>query len=168
MTPAEAGAVLLEEPDWQERLAEIMGDRLDDKKYPYELVQEDAFEQLLREYRRFHFTWGDDGKRYPMPADKACIALAGLRIFPPRSIIKDVSRDGQCYEPDLGDNHMWLTINQRAWRIVAVESGTLFLDSFGEAMQIEANHPGWAKYIDKVLEALWAAHVSRSTAIVDD
>lgn len=159
MNAAEAGDVLLEEPDWRERYAEITAllDPMDEKKYPYELVQDDAFEQLFREYRRFHFTWGEDGRRYPLPATQASIALATLRVFPPRSRTKNIERDGKCYEPDLGDDHMWLQIDNRAWRIVAVDSKTLFLDSFGEEMQIAVDHPGWPKYVDKALEALWAA-----------
>jgi hypothetical protein len=82
------------------------------------------------------------------------IALAKLRIFPPRNLIKDVPRDGKCYEPDLGDDHLWLQIAGRAWRIVAIEDKMLILDSFGEDKQIDLNRARWEANTNAALAAM--------------
>ena len=52
---------------------------------------------------------------------------------------------------------MWLTMSQRAWRIVTVESRVLFLESFGEQTQVDLSRAKWEKYIEKAVEVLDAA-----------
>ena len=156
MTAAEAGEILLEEPDWREMFRASVDRK--DGGYPIELREDDSFAEILWEYRKFHFTWLPDGMRRPMPASEAGIALAELRIFPPRSRRKDIPRDGALYEID-HDNHCWLQINQRAWRIKTIEGGIMFLDSFGDEKQIGPfTREQWEKYVDKALEALRVAY----------
>jgi hypothetical protein len=83
----------------------------------------------------------------------AVIGLAKLGIWPAKSITRHGS------ELDIGDAHMWLIISQRAWKIEAIESDTLFLDSFGEKMQISNMHAKkWDAYCDKAIEFLHAAY----------
>jgi hypothetical protein len=155
VSPAEAGAVELEEPDWRERFEQHCASYA---KLPRYLAEDSAFEDVLRDYRRFHFAWVEvkgEPKRLPMAAVDAIIALAGKRIFPPRNLIKDVPRDGKCYEPDLGDDHMWLQIAGHMWRIAGVESKMLLLDNlFGEGKQIDLSKAKWEKYVEAALEAL--------------
>ena len=157
MSPAEAGAIELEEPDWRERFEEHARRW---PKLPRYLAEDSAFEATLKDWRIFHATTVEvKGKpmRRPAGAVEAMIALAGMRIFPPRNLIKDVPRDGKCYEPDIGDDHCWLQIAGRAWRIVAIEDRMLILDSFGEDKQIDLNKAKWDKYLEAALAALDAA-----------
>jgi len=159
VTPAEAGAILLEEPNWRDRFEEIVAQwrQTEPSRYPIELRLNDAFEQLLREYRRFHFTWLEDGKRMPMAATPAIIALACLRIFPPRSRMKNLARDGLHFKEQI-DDHCWLQVAGRAWRIEAIESKVIFLESFGEHMQLDVSRVKWDNYIKKAvasLDAVW-------------
>lgn len=157
MSPAEAGALEFEEPDWRERFEEHCRRW---PKWPRYLAEDSAFESTLKDWRLFHATTVEvngEMKRRPAGAVEAMIALAGLRIFPPRNLIKDVPRDGKCYEPDVGDDHMWLQIAGRAWRIVGVESRMLLLDSFGESKQIDLNKAKWEKYTEAALAAMAAA-----------
>jgi hypothetical protein len=156
MNAAEAGDVRLEEPDWRELFIASVARK--DETYPIELREDDSFAEILWEYRRFHFTWLEDGKRLPMPAAQAIIGLAKLRIFPPRSRRKDIPHGGALFE-EQHDNHCWLQIQQRAWRINAIEGGVLFLDSFGEEKQIGPfTREQWSKYVDKAADALNAAY----------
>lgn len=154
MSPFEAGQVELEEPNWREVFEE---ECLRWPRLPRYLQEDSAFESVLKRWRRFHFTEVEvDGKpkRRPAGATEAIIALAQLRIFPPRSLIKDIPRDNQCYEPDLGDEHMWLQIAGRAWRIVAIEDRQLILDSFGEGKQIDLTTARWEKHTEAAVTLL--------------
>ena len=147
LSPAEAAAVELEEPDWKERFEAHIARW---PKLPRYLAENEAFEQTLKEWRRFHAV---DNK--PAIAYEGMIALARLKILPPRSLIKDIERTGACFQ-DQHDSQMWLTMSQRAWRIVAIESRVLFLESFGEQTQVDLNRAKWEKYCEKAAEALEA------------
>jgi hypothetical protein len=154
MNAAEARAIELEEPDWAERFQlKVELCCLPTR----ELCEEWAFEQTIRDYRRFHFTWLEDGKRKPLDATSAVIALAKLRIFPPRSRVRNDQRTDKLYEPDIGDDHCWLQVAGRAYRIEAIESNTLFLDSFGDKLSIDLERARWKGYVDNCVEALRAA-----------
>ena len=72
------------------------------------------------------------------------VALAALRIFPPRSLIKDIERTGACFKEQI-DDHMWLTMSQRAWRIIAVEDRLCRSESFGESTQVDLSRAKWRK-----------------------
>lgn len=50
----------------------------------------------------------------------------------------------------------WLTMSQRAWRIVGVEDRMLLLDSFGEQTQVDLSKAKWEKHTEKAVEALMA------------
>jgi hypothetical protein len=157
MTPREAGAIELEEPDWKIRFEEHV---LRWPKLPDYLARDSAFEATMSDWRRFHFTPVEvDGKlkKRPAGATEAIIALAKLGIFPPRSLREDIPRDGKCLEPDLGDDHCWLQIAGRAWRIIAIEDRMLILDSFGEDKQINLTSARWEKYVEAATTVLDAA-----------
>ena len=147
LSPAEATAVEYEEPDWRERFEAHIARW---PKLPRYLAENEAFEQTLKEWRRFHAV--DDR---PAIAYEGMIALAKLKILPPRSLIKDIERTGACFQ-DQHDSQMWLTMSQRAWRIIAVESRVLFLESFGEQTQVDLSRAKWEKYCEKAAEALEA------------
>jgi hypothetical protein len=147
MSPKEAGELDIEEPNWHEAF-ESEQDRW--PRLPKELKEDGAFESVLKRWRRFHAV-GDK----PATAYEGMVALARLRIFPPRSIIKDIERTGACFK-DQHDSQMWLTMSQRAWRIVAIESRVLFLESFGEQTQVDLSRAKWGKYCEKAAEALEA------------
>jgi hypothetical protein len=156
MSPAEAAAIDLEEPDWRERFEDHC---LRWPRLPRYRAEDSAFEATLTDWRRFHSSEDEsEGKRRPAPAVEGIIALARLRLFPPRNLIKDIPRDGKLLEEDLGDAHMWLQIAGRAWRIVAIEDKTLILDSFGEQKQIDLSRAKWTAYTEAALAALRAAH----------
>ena len=140
MSPKEAGLLDIEEPNWQEAFE---SDRRDGHAIPKELKEDAAFKSVLKRWRRFHAV-GDK----PATAYEGMVALARLRIFPPRSIIKDIERTGACFK-DQHDSQMWLTMSQRAWRIIAVESRVLFLESFGEQTQVDLSRARWEKYCGK-------------------
>ena len=147
MSPAEASAVILEEPDWHERF-EFHCARW--PKLPRYLQEDSGFEAVLKEWRRFHAI---DDK--PAPAYDGMIALAKLQIMPPRNLIRDVERTSACFR-EQHDDHMWVTMSQRAWRIIAVESRVLFLESFGEQTQVDLARAKWEKYCEKAAEVLEA------------
>ena len=147
VSPAEAAAVELEEPDWRERFEAHIARW---PKLPRYLAENEAFEQTLKEWRRFHAV---DDK--PAIAYEGMVALARLKILPPRSLIKDIERTGACFAEQF-DDHMWLTMSQRAWRIIAIESRVLFLESFGEQTQVDLSRAKWEKYCEKAAEALEA------------
>ena len=83
MSPAEAGA-MLDEPDWKQRFEELKRDR----ELPPHLAQDAAFEDVLKEWRKFHFTWGTKAKqdgsleRIPANAVDGIIRLAQLESCP--------------------------------------------------------------------------------------
>ena len=147
LSPAEARAVEYEEPDWRERFETHCGRW---PRLPRYLQEDSAFEATMRDWRRWHAT---DDK--PAGAVEAMIALAKLQIMPPRNLIRDIERTSACFE-DQHDNHMWITMSQRAWRIVTVESRVLFLESFGEQTQIDLARARWEKYCEKAAEVLVA------------
>lgn len=151
MTAAEAGAIELEEPDWAFTF-QFQVDQGYDEKTPIELRQDEAFNRVLYDYRRFHFTWTDEGKRRPMASSNAVIALAILGIMPPRSRRADLPLGTPCFE-EQHDDHCWL-VNERAWRIVAIEDKTLCLDSFGDTKQVDLAAAKWDKYVEQRLQIL--------------
>lgn len=106
----------------------------------------------MRDWRRFHAT---DDK--PAGAVEAMIELAKLRLFPARMLSIETPRTGACLE-EQHDNHCWLIMSQRAWRIVTVEDRMMVLDSFGESTQIDLTRAKWGKYTEKAVEALMAAY----------
>lgn len=152
MSPAEAGAVELEEPDWVVRLQEH---QLRWPKLPAYLAQDNAFEETLRDWRRFHFTWVNGAKHFP-PASIGVVALAKLGVMPPRWLHRDIPRSDetgyQC------DEHMWLSIRQESWRILAIEDRMLCLErgfeDKPETMQIDLNKAKWNKYCEAAAESL--------------
>jgi hypothetical protein len=157
MTPKEAGAIDLEEPDWRVHFEAHGGDSLQ------WFVQERAFEATLREWRRFHSSWVEiDGKakRDPASAPAGIIALAKLEIMPPRFTVKDVPREEaggyQC------DDHMWLSIAGEQWRVAAIEDRILCLEKWmednsrPETKQIDLNRAKWEKYTEAAIAALGA------------
>jgi hypothetical protein len=154
VTPKEAGAIELEEPDWRIRFEEHV---LRWPKLPDYLARDSAFEATMSDWRRFHWTPIEvDGKlkKRPAGATEAIIALAKLGIFPPRSLIRDIPRGGELHELDIGDDHCWLQISGRAWRITAIEDRMLVLDSFGEDKQIDLNRARWTNYVESALAVL--------------
>jgi hypothetical protein len=156
VTPREAGLIELEEPNWRERFEEHC---LRWPKLPRYLAEDSAFEATLSDWRRFHWTPVEvEGKlkKRPAGAVEAIIALAKLGIMPPRSLREDIPRGGGCYEPDLGDDHCWLQVAGRAWRIVTIEDKMLILDSFGEAKQINLTSARWENYIEAATATLEA------------
>jgi hypothetical protein len=153
LTPAEAGAVIFEEPDWRERFDEHC-ERW--ALMPRELAEDNAFKEVLADWRRFHAAPIEGtNKRQPAPAVDAMIALANLRIFPPRSTLKDVPRDGVTgYQ---ADDHMWLQIAGEQWRIVGVEDRMLCLERMdGETKQIDLRKAKWGAYTKMAAAALKA------------
>ena len=140
MTPHEAANVT-DEPNWIERHAANV------RLFPVELDHE-GFERTLREWRLFHGSKMSDGRLTPATAVDGMIGLARLGIFPPhepRALFKEQH-----------DSHMWLTVNQRAWRIVAIEDRTLCLDSFGDKQQIDLTRAKWGKYVEAAAAVLAA------------
>jgi hypothetical protein len=157
MTPREAGAIELEEPDWREVFEEECARW---PKLPRYLAEDSGFESTLSRWRRFHWIPIEiDGKlkKRPAGAIEGMIALAKLQIMPPRSLARDVPRDNKLFEPDVGDAHCWIQISGRAWRILGVEDRMLLLDSFGESKQINLTSAKWENYLQAacaVLDAL--------------
>jgi hypothetical protein len=159
MSPFEAGQVDIEEPNWLEVFEE---NKKRWPRLPDYLACDSAFEAVLKRWRRFHSTPivvnGED-KRQPAPAIDGIVALAELRIFPPRFTIKDVPRtDDGGYQQD---DHCWLSISGEQWRITAIEDKMLLLEKGFEdepaTMQIDLSKAKWTKYIEaavSVLEAL--------------
>lgn len=153
VSPAEASAVELDEPDWQERFEQHCA-RF--PRLPRYLQEDSAFESTMQDWRRYHKAT-IDGKDTPATAYEAMVALAKLGIMPPRNLIKDVERTSACFQ-EQHDDMMWLTMSQRAWRIIAIESRVMFLESFGEQTQVDLTKAKWDKWREKALEALEAAY----------
>ena len=133
LSPAEAGAIT-EEPDWAQLFKDRGGSEI-------------AFENLLIEWRKWHWTPTDDGRKKMAPSVDGVVALALLGIMPPKTL----------YGPpglfeEQHDDHCWLVTEGRAWRILGIEDMTLILDSFGEGRQIDLSRAKWDKY-----SAAWAA-----------
>ena len=119
MTPA-AAAALLDEPDW----VQAFEDRGS---------SEFAYENLLTEYRKWHFTVLDDGRKLMAPSTAGVIALAILGIMPPRTL---PDRLPGLFEEQI-DAHTWFVSEGRSWRILGIEDKLLCLNSFGEEKQID-------------------------------
>ena len=139
MSPAEASAIT-EEPDWVQMFA---GPRLD---------QRSAFENLLIEWRKWHFTPLDDGRKRMAPSVDGVIALAILGIMPPRTL----DRPPGLFE-DQVDDQCWFVSEGRSWRILGIEDKMLMLNSFGDEKQIDLTRAKWDSYCAHhaaVLEAL--------------
>ena len=143
VSPAEAAAIKLEEPDWRGRFEEHANAF---PKLPDYLAWDSAYERTLRDWRRWH----DKADVYTGMA-----ALTRLDIFPARSLLKHIPRDDKLFE-EQHDAHMWLIMSQRAWRIVAIEDRTMVLDSFGEQTQVDLSRAKWGNYIEKAAEVLMA------------
>ena len=115
LSPAEATAVEYEEPDWRERFETHCA------RWPRlcrAISQENAaFERTLIDWRRWHAV---DDK--PAAAIEGMIALmAKLKIMPPRNLIRDIERTSACFAEQV-DDHCWINMSQRAWRIIAMKS----------------------------------------------
>ena len=128
MSPAEAGAII-EEPDW----AQLFKDRG---------AGELAFENLLLEWRKWHFTPLDDGRKKMAPSVDGVVALAILGIMPPRTL---PDRPPGLFEEQI-DDMCWFVSEGRAWRILGIEDNMLMLNSFGEEWQIDLSRAKWEKY----------------------
>lgn len=149
MSPKEAGLLVIEEPNWQEVFLEH---KTRWPRLPDYLAEDSAYEATLKDWRRFHKETVD-GKDTPAPVANGIVALTVLGIYPPRSLINDIPRGGQCFEEQY-DAHMWLVMSQRAWRIVAIEDRMMIFDSFGEQTQVDLNRAKWEKYTEKAVEVL--------------
>ena len=134
-------AVTAEEPDW----VQVFKDRGS---------TESAFENLLIEWRKWHFAPLDDGRKKMAPSVDGVIALALLGIMPPRTM---PDRLPGAFEEQI-DEHCWLVSEGRAWRILGIEDKLLCLNSFGrrEADRSHAPPSGriTARITPPVLEAL--------------
>ena len=133
MTPKEAGA-LLQEPNWAMLFADRGGTEL-------------AFENILREWRAFHWTPVGDKKR-PAGATEGIIALALLGVMPPRSL---PDRPPGLFE-EQHDDHTIFVSEGRAWRIVGIEDRMLMLRSgFSDEERQIALDPlsRWVKYCEQ-------------------
>jgi len=157
MSPAEAGSVLFEEPDWRALFEEQCARW---PKLPRYLQEDSAFTEVLRQWRRFHWTPIEvDGalKKNPAGAVEAIIALAKLQIMPPRSAWQDIPRTG-IVEGYQSDDHMWLSIAGEQWRITAIEDKMLCLQKGFQAdvetKQIDLNRARWDKYIESAVGVL--------------
>ena len=111
----------------------------------------------LVDWRRWHHT-GDKARRPPTRGWLLWFVCAFSHHT--GSLIKDVERTGTCFKLEQVDDMMWLTMSQRAWRIIAVEDKMLLLESyFGEQTQVDL---AVARQVGKILaekaaEALSAA-----------
>jgi hypothetical protein len=156
VTPREAGEAELEEPAWRAVFEEECQRW---PKLPRYLAEDNAFESTMRRWRQFHFTWiefGGKAKRQPAGATEAMIALARLKIFPARFLIKDVPREK--FGGYQADEHMWLSIRQEQWRITGVEDHMLCLEKRfedkPETMQIDLAKAKWTKYCEAAAASL--------------
>ena len=137
MSPAEAGAIT-EEPDWVQVFKDRGGSEI-------------AFENLLLDWRKWHFTPLDDGRKKMAPSVNGVVALAILGIMPPKTLYGAPG----LFEEQI-DDHMWLSISSRAWRILGIEDRMLFLNSFGEEKQIDLNRAKWEKHTEAAVAVLEA------------
>jgi hypothetical protein len=155
MSPAEAGAVEFEEPDWRERFEDYCARWPRLERYQQE---DEAFEATLKDWRRFHWTpveVNGETKRQPAGAIEGMIALAKLGVMAPRSTLKDVPRTGAIgYQHD---EHVWLQVAGEQWRVTAIEDHILFLEGMdGDKKQIDLTRAKWNKHIDAAVAILEA------------
>jgi hypothetical protein len=163
MTPREAAAVEYQEPDWRELFETECARHPQWSRY---LQQIDAFEEVMRRWRRFHWTPIEikgEQKKMPAGATEAIIALSGLGIMPPRSEYKDI-HDGLGYQHD---DHMWISISGEQWKIAAIEDRMLILEKMAfddrkpETRQIDLNRADWTKHTEAELAVLKAMSEKR-------
>ena len=133
---------ITEEPNWIQLFKDRGG-------------SEHAFENLLLEWRKWHFTPLDDGRKKMAPSVDGVIALALLGVMPPRTL---PDRPPGLFE-EQHDDHCWFVSEGRAWRILGIEDKMLMLNSFGDEWQIDLTRAKWEKYCEAwsaALEALRA------------
>jgi hypothetical protein len=146
MSPA-AAAESLDEPGWAELWSRLK-------------AANDGFETILRKWREWHWTPieidGAPKKKMGSSVD-GMIALAKLgimaRLIPENPLTNLV---------DQIDDHCWLSISGRAWRIVGIEDRTLFLNSFGEEKQIDLNKAKWEKHTEAAVAVLEATREQKA------
>ena len=139
MSPAEAAAIT-QEPDW----VQVFKDRSS---------TEMAFENLLLEWRKWHWTPLDDGRKKMASSVDGVIALALLGIMPPRTL---PDRPPGLFEEQI-DGQCWFVSEGRAWRVLGIEDKMLMLNSFGEERQIGLEPASkWTKYCELHAAALEA------------
>ena len=134
MSPKEA-VEIIEEPNWRDLWSALQH-------------SDDGYEVLLTKWRKWNYVVVD-GRKQLAPSVDGAIALARMGLYP-----KSNHPPGIFVEQH--DDHMWLVTEGRAWRIVAIESKTMVLDSFGEPKQIDLTRVKWNRYCDghaAVLEA---------------
>ncbi len=145
MSPKETSEIL-DEPDWAAQFADSGG-------------SETAFENILTAWRKWHWTpvvvEGVEKKKMA-PSVDGVIALAILGIMPPKTLYGAPG----LFEEQI-DDHMWLSISSRAWRILGIEDQMLFLNSFGEEKQIDLNRAKWEKYTEAAVAVLEAMRANR-------
>jgi hypothetical protein len=167
VNPSEAAAVEFEEPNWNDLFEQ---ECLRWPKLPKYLQQDAAFEEVLRRWRRFHSTPVEikgEQKRMPAGAVEAMIALAKIKIMPPRSAWQDIPH-GDAVEGFQHDDMMWLSIAGEQWRIVAIEDRMMHLskmsfDGKNETKQIDLNRANWTKYLESAVAVLEAHSAALST-----
>jgi hypothetical protein len=158
MNPAEAAAVEYEEPDWRARFEEQCARW---PKLPRYLAEDAAFEAVLSRWRRFHSTpveIGGKQLRQPAGAVEAMIALAKLKIMPPRSVWNEIPH-GDVVEGFQHDAHMWMSYAQEQWRITAIADRMLHLEKMSfddktETKQIDLERARWDKYVEAAVAVL--------------
>lgn len=159
MTTAEASAIEYEEPDWwalfDQECARF-------PNLPRYLQEDEAFPEVMRQWRRWHWTPVDvDGQAKKMPAGavEAMIALAKIKIMPPRSTRNDIPHSSVA-EGYQHDDHMWLSIAGEQWRIAAVESRMLCLEKMTFDGSVETRQIDLSK-------AKWDGYIIAATAVLD-
>jgi hypothetical protein len=162
MTPREAGQVEYEEPDWREIFEEEIARW---PRLPRYLAEDNAFPEVMRRWRRFHWTPVEvkgEQRKMPAGATEAMIALAKLKIMPPRSAWVDIPH-GDVVEGFQCDDHCWMSYAGEQWRIIGIEDRMLHLekmwfeDKQRETKQIDLNRADWTKWTEAgvaVLEAM--------------
>jgi hypothetical protein len=161
MNPREAGRITieLEEPNWRELFEEQCARW---PTLPRYLQEDNAFEEVLRRWRRFNSTpveVNGEWKRRPAPATDAIIALAKLKVMAPRSAWNEIPH-GDVVEGYQHDDHMWMSYSGEQWRIVAIEDRMLHLEKmwFSEKQReiktIDLNRARWDGYVDAAVAVL--------------
>jgi hypothetical protein len=158
VSPAEAGRIEIEEPDWKAVFEEECARW---PTLPRYLQEDSAFESTLSRWRRFHWTpvvVDKKDMKLPAPMTEGVVELARLGIMPPRSAWNDIPRGDE-----LGyqyDDHCWLSYNREQWRIVSVEDRMLLLrkgfQADEETKQIDLNRARWDKYVESAVEIIEA------------
>ena len=157
MSPAEANDVVWEEPDWRALFEEQCARW---PKLPRYLQEDSAFTEILRQWRKFHWSpivVDDVLKKNPASAVQAIVALAAIGIMPPRSAWTDQPRTDEtgAYQRD---DHCWLSIASEQWRITGIEDRTLHLQKGFQAdverKQIDLAQAKWDKHNAAAVEIL--------------